>query len=429
MLIRLLVVLFVLTSSFLKAQSYTSYFTGSNEDVQTITNGGLVLMGGATEDDEAMMWFLEKANGGDVLVIRASGSDGYNDYLYTELGIPVNSVETIVMHSAEAGNNAYVVEQIMNAEALWIAGGNQWTYVSEWRGQGVGDAINFLLTQKKAVVGGTSAGMAVLGGSYFTAENGTVDSETALNNPYHEKVTLGHGDFLQAPFLSNVVTDQHYDDPDRRGRHITFMARMEADLGQPAFGIACDEYTAVCIEPDGTAKSFGDYPDYDEHVYFLQSNCLFGPPEVVESGVPLEWNQQNQAVKVYKMEAAYNGQNTFNLNDWATGTGGQWQDWWVSNGELNVLDNAETPECITGMVSNPDDVVLVFPTAITNRLTVRATKAHWTWALYQANGAFVASGRGESVEQEIQFPSLSKGVYLLCVEVDGVLIRNKVIVQ
>lgn len=129
------------------------------------------------------------------------------------------------------------------------------------------------------------------------------------------------------------------------------------------------------------------------------------------------------------MEAAYNGQNTFNLNDWATGTGGQWQDWWVSNGELNVLDNAETPECITGMVSNPDDVVLVFPTAITNRLTVRATKAHWTWALYQANGAFVASGRGESAEQEIQFQSLSKGVYLLCIEVDGVLIRNKVIVQ
>lgn len=426
---KILPTLFVLLTCVLHAQTYTSYFTGSTEDVETTTNGGLVLMGGATEDDEAMMWFLEKANGGDVLVIRTSGSDGYNDYLYTELGVSVNSVETIVMHSAEAANDAYVIEQIMSAEALWMAGGNQWTYISEWRGQGVGDAINFLLTEKKAVVGGTSAGMAVLGGSYFTAENGTVTSETALNNPYHERVTLGHGDFLQAPFLSDVITDQHYDDPDRRGRHVTFMARMEADLVQPAFGIACDEYTAVCIEPDGTAKSFGDYPDYDEHVYFLQSNCLFGPPEIIESDTPLEWNQQNQAVKVYKMEAAYNGQNTFNLNDWASGTGGQWQDWWVSNGELNVAQNADSPDCTTGIASATEKGVRVFPTVFKDYFTVRTAAKSWSWTLYQPNGMFVASGQGESAEQQLHFPSLAKGVYIFNVEINGEFVRKKVIVQ
>ena len=37
-------------------------------------------MGGASENDAAMAWFLERAGGGDVLVLRASGSDGYNDY-------------------------------------------------------------------------------------------------------------------------------------------------------------------------------------------------------------------------------------------------------------------------------------------------------------------------------------------------------------
>ena len=44
-----------------------------------------------------MQWFLEQANGGDVLVLRASGSDGYNQYLYNDLGINVNSVESIVL--------------------------------------------------------------------------------------------------------------------------------------------------------------------------------------------------------------------------------------------------------------------------------------------------------------------------------------------
>ena len=55
------------------SQNYTSYFTGNSTDSQQSANGGICLMGGATEDDNALKWFLERANGGDVLVIRASG--------------------------------------------------------------------------------------------------------------------------------------------------------------------------------------------------------------------------------------------------------------------------------------------------------------------------------------------------------------------
>jgi hypothetical protein len=74
-------------------------------------------MGGSTEDDRVMIWFLEKASGGDIFVIRASGSDSYNDYFYSDLGVEVNSVETIVFHSTSAANNTYVLQQIANAEA------------------------------------------------------------------------------------------------------------------------------------------------------------------------------------------------------------------------------------------------------------------------------------------------------------------------
>lgn len=42
-------------------------------------------MGGATEHDKAMRWFLREANEGDIVVLRASGIDGYNDYFYSEL--------------------------------------------------------------------------------------------------------------------------------------------------------------------------------------------------------------------------------------------------------------------------------------------------------------------------------------------------------
>ena len=121
-------------------------------------------MGGASENDNAMKWFLERSEGGDILVIRASGSDGYNDYLYSELGVAVNSVETIVFHDEQAASDSYVLEQITNAEAIWIAGGDQWDYISYWRGSPVSQIINENIANKNIVIGGTSAGMAILGG-------------------------------------------------------------------------------------------------------------------------------------------------------------------------------------------------------------------------------------------------------------------------
>ena len=235
------------------SQNYTSYFTGNSTDSQQSANGGICLMGGATEDDNAMKWFLERANGGDVLVIRASGSDGYNDYFYTDLGIPVNSVETIVFHNASAANDSYIHERIEKAEAIWIAGGNQWNYVSFWRATAIDSLINAGIQNRNMAIGGTSAGMAILGGYYFSAQYGTVTSAEALANPFDSDITLDNAPFIDLPILQDVVTDTHYDDPDRKGRHVVFLARMLHDDGISAKGIACDEYTAVCIDENNMA--------------------------------------------------------------------------------------------------------------------------------------------------------------------------------
>ena len=91
--------------SFLFAQNYTSYFTGNTTDIVTTPTRGICLMGGASEYDDAMRWFLNRANGGDVLVLRASGADGYNAYFYTDLGVTLNSVETIVFNNANASTD------------------------------------------------------------------------------------------------------------------------------------------------------------------------------------------------------------------------------------------------------------------------------------------------------------------------------------
>lgn len=329
-------------------QNYTSYFTGNTTDSVTSPQGGICMMGGATEDDEAMKWFLSRANGGDILVLRASGSNGYNDYLYSSLGIRVNSVETIVMKNAAASNEPYVHQRIMQAEAIWFAGGDQWDYVSYWRHTPIDSLINYQIHHRNIVIGGTSAGMAILGGYYFTAKNGTVTSSEALSNPYNPKVTIDSAAFIQNDFLSDVITDTHYDNPNRKGRHVVFLARILTDYGVAAKGIACEEYTAVCIDTSGLAHVYGQYPSSNDNAYFIQTNCELESitPEVCSPGNPLDWNLGKTALKVYAVKGTADGANTFSLADWKTGNGGDWENWFVSHGTLN-LQNGTAPDCDT----------------------------------------------------------------------------------
>ena len=318
------------------SQSYTSYFTGNQDDTITSPLGGICLMGGATEDDNAMKWFLEQANGGDVLILRTSGSDGYNQYLYSQLGVNVNSVETIVFNNPIASNLNYIHSKIIQAEAIWFAGGDQWNYISYWRGTPIDSLIRHVVNTRNIVLGGTSAGMAIFGEYYFSAENGTVTSGTALTYPFHNKVTINSLKFLEINILKDVITDTHYDDPDRKGRHIVFMARMLTDYNSAAKGIACDEYTAVCIDTNGIAHVYGGFPTYDDNAYFLQINCEIpvNNPENITSNYPLTWGHNGQAIKVYKVKGISTGLNSFDLNTWEHGTGGIWENWSVLNGQL-----------------------------------------------------------------------------------------------
>ena len=166
-----------------------TYLTGDAADVTTNAIGGLILMGGSTDVDAAIQWFLQRAAGGDVVVIRSSGADGYNQYMYDMVN--VNSVETIMIDSRTKAGLATVAEKIRYAEALFIAGGDQWNYVNYWKNTPTEDAINYLLNTKHVTVGGTSAGLAIMGAAYYSGQTGSVTS--AQPSPIHITVMLQSG--------------------------------------------------------------------------------------------------------------------------------------------------------------------------------------------------------------------------------------------
>lgn len=326
--------------------TFVSYRSGPVTDTLTLPLGGVCLMGGAREDDEAMRWFLRRANGGDVLVLRASGSDGYNDYLYRELGVPVHSVETIRFDSLKAKEEDYIHRRIQEAEAIWIAGGNQWNYVRFWRNTKIDSLINQGIRERHMAIGGTSAGMAILGGIYFSAQAGTVHSKEAIAEPYRKEVKVDTSTFLQVPYLAKVITDTHYSERKRQGRHAVFLGRILKDTGIAARGIACDERTAIGIDTNGHAYVFGRGVEHKGHAFFIQVNCSNADfePEQCQPGRPMLWMGNRASLKVYQIQGTPEGDRYFDLKDWQEGKGGSWKHWYLDQQQLHSIAGT-APDC------------------------------------------------------------------------------------
>lgn len=311
---------------------------GDSSNVVKSTNGGMVLMGGGTDVDAAFKWMIERSGGGDVVVLRATGTDAYNPYI-NGLG-SVNSVETLLINTKELANNDTVAYIIRHAEMVFIAGGDQSDYMKYWKGTKTEQALNYLLNDKKAPVGGTSAGCAILGGFYYSGETGGLTSAQALANPYHANVTLYNNDFLKAPYLQNIITDQHYLIRDREGRSLVFLGRINKDFSVQAKCIAVDERTAVCIDKDGKAQVFGDYSAARaySYAYFIIPDTT--KPEQFEENQKVNWNNGTKAFSVYEIAASVNGGGSFNVATFkaSEASGGKWYAWWIDNGVLNKKD-------------------------------------------------------------------------------------------
>lgn len=219
-----------------------------------VNGPGLILMGGGPDVDAS---FSQRgypiANGGDVVIIRTSGSNGYNDYLYNLVtgATKPDSVETMLLDTVDKANSDYADWVLRNAELIFIAGGDQSSYLNAWKGTRAEDAIRAAYA-RGAVLGGTSAGLAVLGEFIYDPDGVTaVTSAEAIANPYRSSMLISN-DFLNLPILDNLITDSHFSQRDRMGRLFAFMARLRQDGTTPAItGVGVSENTAIFIDRDG----------------------------------------------------------------------------------------------------------------------------------------------------------------------------------
>lgn len=288
---------------------------GNPQDVVTRTEGGYALLGGGGDVTGAYEFLIRKSGGGDFLVLRATGSNAYNPYVMKIGG--VNSAATLILKTREASSDPAVLDAVRKAEAIFFAGGDQWNYVSRWK-----DTPLHRVLQERidagVPVGGTSAGLAILGEYLFSAEFDTVQSPEALANPFFPKVTVATG-FLKIPNLQGLITDSHFMERKRMGRLLVFLSRMPVKNPR---GLGIDEATGVLLEPNGKATVTGK-----GSAWFLRASRT---PQVCEAGKPL----QMSGVEVYQIEA----KGTFDLKSWK-GANGKRHTAAAAGGELQLSPN------------------------------------------------------------------------------------------
>lgn len=236
---------------------------GNSPEGDSAAQGGwLALIGGGAEgdlgDDSAWSanvygWIVEKANYGKVVIVAAQPQTEFLASYFTSLGAS-EAIYVTIGTTGEAADPQNL-QHLENADAIFLKGGDQWTYLSAWMGSDVQTVLDQAIKNGK-VLAGTSAGAHVLSGVAYDARNGSVRPGEALRNAFDSRITFTHG-FLSV--LPKMIVDTHFTERGRLARLAPMFARLiVSDAPDVRAAIGIDDRTALLVDPQGRAQVSGE---------------------------------------------------------------------------------------------------------------------------------------------------------------------------
>jgi cyanophycinase len=218
----------------------------STATAQPAPQGHLVIIGGGARPASVMQTFVRLAGGatGKVLVFPQASSlpdaGATTKAEFEKLG--VGRVELMAVDRAGADADE-TLARAEGATGIYFGGGDQNRLTAALRGS----RLERLLKDRYAagaVVGGTSAGAAVMSALMITGdERRPLSKDDAWQILEADNVVTDAG----FGFIDGVIVDQHFV---RRKRHNRLISLV---LEHPSLvGIAIDESTAVWVKPGGT---------------------------------------------------------------------------------------------------------------------------------------------------------------------------------
>jgi cyanophycinase len=191
--------------------------------------GSLVIVGGGGLPDTVRDQFLALAGGKGARIVviptaslKADNPDLVKGFLYWKAQ-GVASVVLLHTRSREQANDPVFVKPLTDATGVWLSGGDQCRLVAAYHGTAVETELQKLLL-RGGVIGGTSAGAAVMSGLMIRGGNPSAE--------------VGPGFDL----LPGVVVDMHFLNRNRLNRLLGVLAKYPYYLG-----LGIDEQTAAVI--------------------------------------------------------------------------------------------------------------------------------------------------------------------------------------
>lgn len=212
-----------------------------------------MLHGGGAEDDAVFGRFVEAAGFGDIVTLGALEDTNDPDLRFWDdyfVGLGARSALTINTATSGEAEDAALAEQIAQADGVFVRGGDQGRYVSWWFDGPVGQGLTGAF-DRGAVIGGSSAGCAILGERVYDALQGSVDAYELLADAADPAMTFSAGADFGVP---GVLTDTHFSERGRLVRLAVFLA------AQPTAeqGVGVDPQTALFLREDQTGFVLGD---------------------------------------------------------------------------------------------------------------------------------------------------------------------------
>ncbi len=224
--------------------------------VAAVGQGYICAIGGGSEDynswsDAPYRWIVQRADSQHIIVLATSTQTTWIPTYFMSLG--ASSSTNYIVPSVAVANDSATYHAIRQSRGVFIKGGDQWLYVSRWRGTLAEQAIREVFLSG-GVVAGTSAGAMVLSEIVSDAQFGTAVSRSALRNPRSANLSLTT-DFLQ--LVPNTLIDTHFHERGRFGRLLASVGKYFVDTGRRIIGIGIEDLTALCISPNGSAEVMG----------------------------------------------------------------------------------------------------------------------------------------------------------------------------
>jgi cyanophycinase len=218
--------------------------------------GTLMIVGGGPQPPALVQQFVDLAGGrghAKIAIFAEASADGQKSgeekaAELTALGAEAKSIWV----DRDEANTDSIAKQLVGVTGVWFGGGDQVRLIKVLRGTKTDSAIHARYTAG-AVIGGTSAGAAVMSRIMITGDErhpggDRRDTSTAYMTIARDNIVTDTGFAL----VGSAIIDQHFLRRKRHSRLISLVLERE-----PHLGIGIDESTALIIPPTGPWKVAG----------------------------------------------------------------------------------------------------------------------------------------------------------------------------